>query len=63
MLDIDSLTDSACADAGETGLGLTIARNIAENYGGTLILNNDPQGGLEVVLWLPFITSNEKKPA
>jgi signal transduction histidine kinase len=40
-------------DSGGTGLGLTIARDIAQLHGGTLILANLPQGGLEAALRLP----------
>ena len=38
---------------GGSGLGLTIARNIAHAHGGELILRNRPAGGLEAVLTLP----------
>ena len=38
---------------GGSGLGLTIARNIAQAHGGSLVLNNRPGGGLEAVLTLP----------
>ena len=40
-------------EQGGVGLGLSIARNIAELHGGTLILRNHPEGGLEAVLTLP----------
>lgn len=40
-------------EGGGVGLGLSIARNIAELHGGTLILGNHPEGGLEAVLTLP----------
>jgi len=40
-------------ESGGVGLGLSIARNIAELHGGTLILQNHPAGGLEAVLTLP----------
>jgi signal transduction histidine kinase len=40
-------------DTGGTGLGLTIARSIAEAHGGTLSLHNRSEGGLEVRLVLP----------
>lgn len=45
---------SRSRDTGGTGLGLTIARNIAQQHGGTLCLRNHPEGGLEVVLSLPM---------
>ena len=34
-------------DSGGTGLGLTIARDIAQAHGGSLTLQNLPGGGLE----------------
>ncbi|MBA5608700.1 HAMP domain-containing protein [Duganella sp. FT3S] len=39
--------------SGGTGLGLTIARNIAEQHGASLMLANHAQGGLEVTLIVP----------
>lgn len=44
---------SRSRETGGTGLGLTIARNIAEQHGGTIRLRNHPAGGLEVNLSLP----------
>ncbi|NMM27610.1 MAG: HAMP domain-containing protein [Glaciimonas sp.] len=44
---------SRSRQTGGTGLGLTIARNIAEQHGGILTLRNHPDGGLEVMLTLP----------
>jgi len=41
------------AESGGVGLGLSIARNIAELHGGTLILQNHPAGGLEAILTIP----------
>lgn len=35
------------------GLGLAISREIVERHRGQLQLRNHPQGGLEVVVWLP----------
>lgn len=46
---------SRSRDTGGTGIGLTIARNIAEQHGGTLHLRNHTAGGLEAVLTLPCL--------
>jgi signal transduction histidine kinase len=48
------LESSRSRQTGGTGLGLTIARNIAEQHGGRIRFVNVPGGGLEVVLELPF---------
>ncbi|WP_407638246.1 ATP-binding protein [Herbaspirillum hiltneri] len=48
------LETSRSRDTGGTGLGLTIARNIAENHGALLDLRNHAKGGLEVLLSLPL---------
>jgi len=42
-------------DTGGTGLGLSIARDIAQSHGGSLILRNLPEHGLEAVLALPRV--------
>ena len=47
------LEQSRNRDSGGTGLGLTIARDIAQAHGGTLTLANLAQGGLEATLRLP----------
>jgi signal transduction histidine kinase len=44
---------SRSRDTGGTGLGLTIARSVAEALGGRLVLLNRPEGGLEARLTLP----------
>mgnify|MGYP003488514446 FL=1 len=44
---------SRSRESGGTGLGLTIARNIAEQHGGSIALANHSDGGLEVTLMLP----------
>ena len=42
-------------DTGGSGLGLSIARDIAQVHGGSLILRNLPRGGLEAILTLPRV--------
>lgn len=54
------LEASRSRDTGGTGLGLTIALNIAENHHGQLRLRNLPDGGLEVWLELPVMTPAKK---
>ena len=44
---------SRSRESGGTGLGLTIARNIAEQHGATLTLANHEDAGLEVTLSMP----------
>jgi signal transduction histidine kinase len=44
---------------GGTGLGLTIARNLARSHTGDLVLRNLSEGGLEAVLTLPRGTEHE----
>ena len=40
-------------DTGGTGLGLCIARDVAQSHGGSVTLRNHPDGGLEAILVLP----------
>lgn len=47
------IESSRSRETGGTGLGLTIARNVAERLGGSLKLRNHPDGGLEAILRLP----------
>lgn len=47
------LEASRSRQTGDTGLGLAIARNIAQTHGGDIAPRNRPEGGLEVVLSLP----------
>lgn len=47
------LESSRNRDTGGTGLGLCIARDIAEAHGGSIVLRNHPDKGLEVTLTLP----------
>ncbi len=46
------LEASRSRETGGTGIGLTIARNIAQRLGGTLRLRNRTEGGLEALLVL-----------
>ncbi|HEY4072324.1 MAG TPA: ATP-binding protein [Herbaspirillum sp.] len=48
------LETSRSRDTGGTGLGLTIARNIAENHGAVLRLSNCRDGGLLATLLIPI---------
>ena len=47
------LESSRNRDTGGTGLGLSIARDVAQAHGGTIVLQNRPEGGLEARLTLP----------
>jgi signal transduction histidine kinase len=49
------LDASRSRDTGGVGLGLTIARNLAEREGGALELRNHPHGGIEAVLSYPAV--------
>ena len=42
---------------GGAGLGLTIARAIAQQHGGELLLANRPEGGLRAELRLPLTSA------
>ena len=48
------LEGSRSRDTGGVGLGLAIARTIIQAHGGTVILRNRLQGGLEAVVTLPI---------
>jgi signal transduction histidine kinase len=47
------LESSRNRDSGGSGLGLSIARDIAQSHGGSLTVANLPAGGLEALLRLP----------
>lgn len=49
--------DSRSRETGGSGIGLTIARNIATRLGGSITLRNHPEGGLEARLELPAATA------
>lgn len=46
-------------DTGGTGLGLSIARDIAQAHGGSIVLRNRPEGGLEAIVTLPRAGNRE----
>lgn len=57
------LENSRSRSTGGTGLGLTIAKNVIERNNGILKLQNRPEGGLEVIIYLPYtklVTSKKK---
>ena len=53
---------SRSRESGGTGLGLTIARNIAEQHGASLVLANHVDGGLEVTLSVPGASKESARP-
>lgn len=57
------LEDSRNRHSGGTGLGLTIARDIAHRLGGELMLANHPEGGLQASLRLPRLPAGSVYPS
>lgn len=47
------LDESRNLDTGGVGLGLSIAKDVVHSHGGTMILDDSPQGGLRVILKIP----------
>ena len=47
------LEASRSGETGGSGLGLTLAKAVAEGHGGTIILENRAEGGLRAILRLP----------
>lgn len=56
----ERLEESRSRDSGGTGLGLTIARRMAERTGAKLTLANHPDGGLEAVVALPAASATDR---
>ncbi len=48
------LDESRNVDTGGTGLGLTIARDVARSHGGDVALAASPMGGLRVIVRIPI---------
>jgi signal transduction histidine kinase len=48
------LDESRSLETGGVGLGLAIAQSIVQAHGGSLALNNRPEGGLRVTIRLPL---------
>lgn len=57
------LEGSRSRETGGTGLGLGIARNVAQSHGGDVRLRNHPEGGLEAILTLPASSCAANSPA
>ena len=48
------LDESRNAETGGMGLGLAIARDVAHNHGGDILLSDSPLGGLRASVRLPL---------
>ncbi|WP_188195858.1 sensor histidine kinase [Nonomuraea sp. SYSU D8015] len=60
--DPEAALERGASGSGSTGLGLDIARRLAESTGGTLRLDHSSLGGAEVQLWLHKRPEKAPKP-
>jgi len=61
--DPETMTERGRSGGGGTGLGLDIARRLAESTGGELHIDRSAMGGVQVGLWLrTLIASAERHP-
>ncbi|MEV4082855.1 ATP-binding protein [Nonomuraea fuscirosea] len=60
IADPETALERGASGSGSTGLGLDIARRLAESTGGVLRLDRSPMGGAEVQVWLRTAAHTEK---
>jgi signal transduction histidine kinase len=60
IADPETALERGASGSGSTGLGLDIARRLAESTGGALRLDRSPMGGAEVQVWLRTAAHTEK---
>ena len=49
----ERMDSSRNRNSGGTGLGLAIVKRAVDRDQGALVLDDSPQGGLRVIVWLP----------
>ena len=47
--------------ANGTGLGLAVVQKIVVQHGGTIEPRNQPHGGAEFIIWLPFVREGVRR--